>query len=283
MDRARRKVLLAVPSLVAGIALGQAPPGIAQAYEERTRGRIGIYIENLATGNKFQWRAQERFRMCSTFKASLAGMVLSRVDSGREDLASEIHFGATDLQEYAPTAGAHLSVGHLSIGAMCEASVELSDNTCANLLLSRMGGPAELTRFWRSIGDPVTRIDDMEPEMNRSPEGDPHNTTSPFAMATTLRQLALGTVLSPASRERFIEWMVNCKTGANRLRAGLPLNWKIADKTGNNGRDSAGDIAVVWPNAGAPTLVCAYTEGGSPSEDQLTEIFMQIGRLVPNV
>ena len=59
--------------------------------------------------------------------------------------------------------------------------------------------------------------------------------------------------------------MLDCKTGNNRLRAGLPESWRIGDKTGNNGEDAAGDIAVAWPRSGGPTLVCAYTQGGSPT------------------
>jgi len=158
--------------------------------------------------------------------------------------------------------------------------VELSDNTCANLLLARIGGPPALTAFWRSLGDPVTRLDHTEPEMNRSPPGDPHDTTTPMAMAGNLRRLALGDTLPAPLRDQLIGWMVHCRTGANRLRGGLPARWKIADKTGNNGKDAAGDIALVWAREGAPTVVCAYTQGGTPSDALLASTFAQIGRMV---
>ena len=57
----------------------------------------------------------------------------------------------------------------------------------------------------------------------------------------------------------------SCKTGNNRLRGGLPKDWKVGDKTGNNGKDAAGDIAIAWPKPGGAVLVCAYTQGGSPT------------------
>ena len=138
----------------------------------------------------------------------------------------------------------------MSVSEMCKAIVELSDNTCANLLLARSGGPAALTAFWRATGDTVSRLDHNEPELNRSPPGDPHDTTTPAAMAGNLRRFVLGDVLSPGSREHLTEWMVGCKTGNNRLRGGLPKDWKIGDKTGNNGKDASGDIAIAWPNGG---------------------------------
>jgi beta-lactamase class A len=168
----------------------------------------------------------------------------------------------------------------MSVSDMCKAIVELSDNTCANLLLARAGGPAAMTAFWRSTGDAVSRLDHNEPELNRSRPGDPNDTTTPAAMAGNLRRFLLGDALSPASRERLTEWMVGCKTGAKRLRAGLPADWKVGDKTGNNGKDAAGDIAIAWPNGSGPVLICAYTQGGSPTAHQFESVFAEIGRMV---
>lgn len=176
---------------------------------------------------------------------------------------------------YAPVARKNLAKGAMSVADMCEAAVEYSDNTCANLLLARVGGPAALTAFWRSIGDAVTRLDHNEPILNRSPPGDPHDTTTPAAMAANLRRFLLGRVLSPGSRERLTRWMVDCKTGDDRLRGGMPKTWTIADKTGNNGKDASGDIAVAWPKPD-----CAYTQGGLPTAAQVSGIFADIGRRV---
>lgn len=251
-------------------------------YERQTGGRIGLYAENLSTGAKIVWRANERFVMCSTFKASLGALVLARIDRGQDQLAQIIHYGPADIPDdwYAPMAKQNVAKGVMSVGDMCEAAVEYSDNTCANLLLARVGGPAALTAFWRSIGDVITRLDHNEPLLNRSPPGDPRDTTTPVAMAGTLRRLVLGNVLSPISRERLTDWMLNCKTGDNRLRGGLPKDWRIGDKTGNNGKDASGDIAVVWPKPDVPVVICAYTRGGSPTASQVEAVFAQIGRIV---
>ena len=276
----RRMLLIAASGLAVRPAFAQAPPPALAAYERASGGRIGVYAENLATGAKLTWRTEERFVMCSTFKASLAACVLARVDGGQDRLDAMIGYGADDLLEYAPTARSNLAKGAMSVADMCEAAVELSDNTCANLLLARVGGPAALTAFWRAAGDDVSRLDHNEPELNRSPPGDPHDTTTPTAMAGNLRHFVLGETLSQDSREHLTGWMVNCKTGNNRLRAGLPKDWRIGDKTGNNGKDASGDVAVAWPKSGGPVLVCAYTQGGSPNAAQLETVFAEIGRMV---
>jgi len=172
---------------------------------------------------------------------------------------------------------ANLGKGGMSLGEMCRAAVQQSDNTCASLILSRVGGPASLTSFWRAHGDDVSRLDDPEPILNRTPPGSDRDTTTPRAMAANFGRFVLGDVLSPPSREQLKAWLLGSVTGFNRLRAGLPHNWVVGDKTGNNGADAAGDVAVAWPTPGRPILICAYTRGGNPDDRQLRELFSAIG------
>jgi beta-lactamase class A len=279
----RRTLLAAASGLAVWPALAQEALPVLTAYERETGGRVGLYAENVVTGAKIAWRAEERFVMCSTFKASLASFVLARIDQGKDHLESMIAYGPENLLEYAPVAKQNIgknAKASMSVADMCAATVELSDNTCANLLLARVGGPSALTTFWRSTGDTVTRLDHNEPELNRSPPGDPNDTTTPVAMVGNLRRFLLGEVLSLDSRQRLTGWMLNCKTGDNRLRAGLPKDWKVADKTGNSGKDAVGDIAAVWSKPERPVLVAAYVQGGSPTEPQFKALFTEIGRMV---
>jgi beta-lactamase class A len=277
----RRTVIAATPALLlAASAWAQGAPAPIAAYEKTAKGRVGLYAKNLDNGRELTWRADERFVMCSTFKASLAGCVLSRVDKGQETLDRVIAYGEKDIEPYAPVAKENLARGGMTVQAMCKAAVELSDNTCANKLLEAIGGPAALTRFWRETGDTISRLDHNEPLLNRSKPGDPHDTTTPRAMADSVRRLVLGKVLKDGSRERLTTWMLDCQTGANRLRAGLPTGWMIGDKTGNNGADACGDIAVAWPEPGSPVLIVCYVQGGQPKPADQDALFAAVGRLV---
>jgi beta-lactamase class A len=267
----RRDFLWGSSVFLASAPQARAPaiPAVLE-YERRSGGHIGVYARNLRTGAALSWRAEERFVMCSTFKASLAACTLSRVDQGLDSLEARIAYTVADIPDwYAPVAKANLARGALAVREMCRAAVEESDNTCANLLLSRIGGPVALTAFWRKIGDAISRLDDSEPVLNRTPLGDPRDTTTPAAMADTLHRLVLGSVLSAPARAMFTKWLIGCQTGGNRLRAGLPSNWVVGDKTGNNGKDAAGDIAVVWPRPDVPSVICVYTRGGTPSDQHL--------------
>jgi beta-lactamase class A len=278
----RREFLSIGAAALASPAWAQtAPMAAITDYEAASGGHIGLYAENIRTGARLTWRADERFVMCSTFKASLAACVLARVDHGQDHLDQAIAFGPADVPDWhAPIAKANLGKGALSVRQLCQAAVEQSDNTCATLLLARIGGPPALTAFWRGMGDRVTRLDDTEPLLNQTPLGGVRDTTTPASMAGILRQLVLGKVLAPPSRTLLTQWLVGCQTGDNRLRAGLPKTWTIGDKTGNNGQDAAGDIAVAWPRPDQPIVISVYTRGGRPTPAQLEAAFAEIGRLV---
>jgi beta-lactamase class A len=151
----------------------------------------------------------------------------------------------------------------MTIAELCEAAVVYSDNGAANLLLAVLGGPEAMTAYWRSIGDRLTRLDDIEMKLN-IPDGE-RNTTTPAAMLGNLDTLLLGRALSPQSRARLLGWMRTSTTGVNRLRAGLPPTWQWSDKTGTSaGRYGlVNDIGIATPPGRSPVLMACYTERGN--------------------
>lgn len=248
--------------------------------ERRVAGRLGVMAFDVATGRRLGYRANERFPMCSTFKWLLVAHVLSRVDLGEERLERRVPYGPSDVLEYAPVTREHVGEGALSVSALCAAAVEHSDNTAANLLLASVGGPSGLTAYLRRIGDSVTRLDRIEPELNSATPGDPRDTTSPGAMSEDLRRVLLGRALSDASRELLVDWLVGNTTGAAKLRAGLPGHWRVGDKTGMGAHGSTNDVAIVWPAAESPLLVAAYlTESAAPAGER-NGALAEVGRLI---
>jgi Beta-lactamase class A len=231
--------------------------------ERRSGGRLGVSLLDGGGATLGGQRQEQRFPLCSTFKFVLAGAVLQRVDRGELALERRLPVRKADLLAYAPVSERHVG-GTLSVAELCEAAMIYSDNTAANLLLPLVGDPPGVTRFLRTLGDAQTRLDRNEPDMNDVGAGDPRDTTTPAAMAATLRTLLLGDALQPASRQRLIGWMRDNRTGDDCLRAGLPAGWRIGDKTGSNGTDTRNDIAIVWaPGRPAPLLLTAYLNGAT--------------------
>ncbi len=242
-------------------------------------GRLGVHAFELGSHRTVSHRRDERFPMCSTFKALLVGAVLEKVDHGALALDRRIPYGETDLLEYAPATRAHLAEGGMSLRDLCAAAVELSDNTAANLLFKVVDGPAGLTARLRAWGDPDTRLDRTEPTLNSSIPGDPRDTTTPRAMAASLERLVYGAILKPGSRGLLKGWMVGCRTGLTKLRAGLPAGGVIGDKTGNNGRDTEGDNAFI-EIGGRTVLISVYLTGARVDQKAQDAAIAEVGGLI---
>jgi beta-lactamase class A len=271
-------LIAAIPRLGRSVPSAAGDP-LAQ-LERQLGGRIGLAAVDTGSGARLAHRADERFAMCSTFKWLLAAATLARIDDRQLILERKLAYGPADLLEHSPVTSAHVSEGALSIRMLCEAAVEVSDNTAANLLLNCIGGPPALTRYARQLGDRLTRLDRMEPEMSSNRPGDARDTTTAHAMAEDLRGVLLGDALRADSRRLLTGWLENCQTGHDRLRAGLPGSWVVGDKTGTGPNGAVNDIAIAWPPRRPPILIAAYLSGSPATPDALNAAHARIGRIV---
>lgn len=250
--------------------------GPLEEIEARRGGRLGVFAFDPLSGRSVGYRADERFLMCSTFKALLAAQIFSRVDAGLESLDRMIAYGRSDLVFTSPVTEANVDKGEMSVGELCRAILEMSDNTAAVLLMRSVGGPAALTGFARGLGDTVTRSDRYEPESN-IPSAD-LDTTTPRMMATNVQRLLLGDTLSTASRQRLLDGMIACKPGLHRIRAALPPEWRSGDRPGTNTDNETNDVAVAYPvGRSAPLFVSAYYDAPKLRPDGREAVLREVG------
>ena len=217
----RRSVLAGAACLLPTLSARAEPSPAIAAIEGSIGGRVGVAAFDTGSGKRIEHRANERFSMCSTFKLLASAAVLHRVDRGKEQLDRRVRYSQSELLAYAPICEQHVQAG-MTVGELCAAAVEYSDNTAANLLLASLGGPTGFTHFARSLGDNVTRLDRNEPALNTAIPGDPRDTTSPSAMLADMRAVLLGTMLTPPSRKTLQDWLIANTTGAAKIRAGVP-------------------------------------------------------------
>jgi beta-lactamase class A len=250
------------------------------AIEARVGGRIGVTALDTGSGKRLEYRAEERFPMCSTFKFLAAAAVLKSVDEKKDKLGRFVSYDATQILEYAPVTKAHVKDGGMTLGALCAAAIEQSDNTAGNLLLDAIGGPSGLTNFARNLGDSMTRLDRKEPELNSAIPGDERDTTTPAAMLTSMHQLLVGNALSASSRQQLEAWLQRNETGTAMIRAGLPKNWIVGDKTGRGANGATNDIAIVRPPDRAPILLAIYCIGSQASATDRTAAVAAMAKIV---
>jgi beta-lactamase class A len=237
---------------------------VAAEFERLERAfdaRLGVYAVGTGSGRAVEYRADERFGYLSTFKALAAAAVLAGT-SGAE-LDQIIRYSDDDLVPHSPVTEQHVGTG-MTLREVADAAVRYSDNTAGNLLLERLGGPEGFQETLRDLGDEVTDPERWEPELNEVGPGDTRDTSTPRALARNLQAYALGDGLSDEDRWVFVDWLVRNTTGDQLIRAGVPPDWTVGDKTGG-AHGTRNDIAVVWPPDGAPMVLAIMSRRNDPT------------------
>lgn len=257
---------------------GLIPKFSFETMEVDLRGRLGVFALDLATGRNSGWAEDARFPVNSTFKFLLAGCVLRHVEAGQENLDARVRVMADDLVPWSPVLDK--SVGQeMTVKALCHATMTTSDNGAANLLLQRLGGPRTLTAMLRDLGDPVTRIDRFEPDLNIVPAGAEVDTTTPYQMVHHMQRFLFGDVLRPANRNRLAQWMRDNETGRTRLRGGIPVGWDAGDRTGSSNDGATSNIGFFAPPGRAPLLIAVYMKSDERDWDFQSARHAELARI----
>jgi beta-lactamase class A len=249
---------------------------------KRLGGRLGVHLLDSQSGLRIGHDESSRYAMASTFKLPLAAALLWQVDHGAFPLERTLAITQQDVLANSPAVTAKLAAGAtaMTIRELCEAVVTHSDNAAANVLLAGIGGPAALTKFFRSIGDEVTRLDRTELALNANVSGDARDTTTPRAMVDTMLRIFTQDVLSLPSRAMLIEWMVASKTGLDRVRAGLPRGWQVGDKTGTGENGAINDLVIAYPPQRRPVFIAVYMSDSVLPTKDLIAAHAEIGALL---
>lgn len=249
--------------------------------EASTGGRLGVAGFDAANNAQVLYRADERFPLCSTFKVIAASAILNLATKDTAVLKERVRIDARELVANSPITGQHVGTD-MTLSELCAAALQHSDNTAANLLIKRLGGPSAVTAFARLAGDETFRLDRWETELNSAIPGDPRDTSTPANMARSLQGLALDNVLADPQRDQLQAWLKGNTTGATRIRAGVPEDWVVGDKTGAGAHGTTNDIAVLWPPQGSPIILAIYftqTEKNAPLRNDVVAAAARIATL----
>lgn len=264
----RRRLLSATVAFggAAAFATYAGKPALAQpvadldALERANDVVVGVFAVNLDNGRTIAHRAQESFAMCSTFKAYLAGHVLQLVGRGERSLDQRLPVNPAEILPNSPRTEPRAG-GEMTLAELSQAILQVSDNAAANILLRNVGGPQAVTAFARGIGDPRSRLDRFETELNSAVPGDPRDTSTPEALGNGFRTLLTADVLAPAQRLLLEDWMQANETSS--MRAGLPAGWTTADKTGSGDYGTTNDVGIAYGPQGRRLLLAVMTRSAA--------------------
>ncbi|GAD81633.1 beta-lactamase [Nocardia asteroides NBRC 15531] len=261
------------PSSTAAAADALAFAALESTYDAR----LGLSVLDTGTDRVVAYREHERFPMASTFKGLACGALLQAHPLATGYFEQVIRYTAADIVVNSPETEQHIDTG-MTVTALCDAAITQSDNTAGNLLLRLLGGPEGFTAFLRTLGDQVSRLDRWEPELNTAVPGDERDTTTAAALAADYRALVVGTALAEPERAQLAAWLKASRTGAKRIKAGLPADWTIGDKTGTPAYGSALDVAVAWPPGRAPLVLAVLTTRTEKDADPVNELVAEAAK-----
>jgi beta-lactamase class A len=216
-------------------------------------GRVGIAIEDLATGETSGVNASANLPAASTIKIPVMVEVFKQMEAGTIDLNTPVVMRASDRDwGWGDMADARIGTER-SVNQLLWLMITQSDNTATNMLI-RLVGRSHINRTMASLGMRQTRLSDYLRSESDSIR---------YALRTSPRDMMH--LLDKIARERLVdEWssreMLAILAGQRHnglLPAALPAGLKIAHKTGSL-HDTLNDVGIVYRDR-EPYIIAVMT------------------------
>jgi beta-lactamase class A len=266
-----------------------------KAQAGAVRGRIGILVKHVESGETFGLREDERFQLASVFKIPVLLTLHKQIALGKISLDDRINFeermktfGSGLMPSMKP--GLNISVQDLQLLMMAR-----SDNTATDILF-RLVTPEAIASYMSELGLRATTVDydtrqlilgylGLDPqkpltiaELDALPasvwtdkgrlgaekafETSLHNTSTPREIALLLEKCVRGEIVARATSDRVLTTMKS-HTGAELILRYLPFGTEIARKGGSLAKDGGDsvllDAGVVWlPEKAGTLIVCLF-------------------------
>jgi beta-lactamase class A len=249
-----------------------APEALETQINELWRsfpGRTGVAVLAIDSNWSLSKRGEEYFPQQSVSKMWVAMTVLDQVDRGKLKLDQTVRITRDDLTLFhQPIRARVLANGEINetIESLLEQSVTSSDCTANDSLLRTIGGPDAVREFIARKGLGKIRFGPGERGLQSGIAGmewqqdyaigrnfemarakltfeqrkvaldrylaDPVDGASPLAIVKALGELSKGRLLTPNSTRMLMAMLERTSSGPNRLKAGVPTDWRFGHKTG---------------------------------------------------
>ncbi|MBI3323322.1 MAG: serine hydrolase [Candidatus Omnitrophica bacterium] len=222
------------------------------------RGESAVWIEDLGTGWVAAHREEKPFPAASVVKVPILVACLQRAEEGELDLSEVVTLKGRDKADGSGVLKEMPNGARVSVGELVELMVTQSDNTAANLLISRIG-MEPLNRSFLEMGLGATRLSRRMMDFSQRKKG-VENWTTAKDVSLVFRRIYRGERMSPGVSRRCLELLEQQKVN-DRIPALLPAGTVVAHKTGLE-KGVCHDSGIVFTENGA-VLVCVLTRNGS--------------------
>lgn len=213
-------------------------------------GNIGVYYQDLVTGNTFEYNATQPFIAASVIKLPILVAVFQEIEDG--NLSRTDILTLTDADKV-PSCGA-LNQMHsgleITIMDLCKLMITLSDNTATNMLIRTLGID-KINTIIGAYGMEKTKLNRLLFDSQAQQRG-LENYFSPAEIGALLEQLYSETVISKHVSREIVGILKEQKLNS-KIPYLLPGNVAIAHKTGED-RGITHDVGIVYSDR--PFILC---------------------------
>lgn len=175
---------------------------------------------------------------------------------------------------------------HISYRDILEYTVSHSDNNTCDWLIRFVGGIDKVDAYIKSLGIDDMNFTETEENMHKDIMKCYNNWSTPLALAQLLKKIYTENILSDEHFAFLENAMLNCSSGKDKLRAGLPQDIKIGHKTGRSDRRpddiqiSDADIGVVYLPNGEKYYIAVLVKDSRESYNNNAKTIADIGNIV---
>jgi beta-lactamase class A len=245
-------------------------------------GVMGVAIEDLTTGQKFELRCDEVFPQASSIKIAILAELYHQAQQAQLKLSNMYTVRASDLvaDSYIMN-GLTPGLTQLTLRDLATMMVAVSDNSATNVLIDRVG-MENVNSLLDSLVLPHTRLRRKMMDLRAAGEGR-ENVSTPSEMMRLLEALYRGKVLNQELTADYFNVLSTPKKDS-WIPRDLPEDLKIANKHGEleGVRTDSGIVFV----ENRPYIICVmttYLRRERDGEEAISKISFQAYRMFDRI
>ena len=252
------------------------------------KGRVGVAVKIVESGETADLHGDERFPMHSVYKLPISMAVLQRVDRGELKLDQQVKVEPSDFVRtgmYSPVRDKYPDGTELTIAELLRYTICESDGSASDVLMKLIGGPGSVMAYLKEIQVPNIQVVNYEKEIGRDWETQYRNWATPKAALALL--VALQRELSAESQTLLLKLMTEAIPGAKRLKGELPAGTVVAHKTGTGGTrngitSATNDIGIITLPDGRHLAVAVFVSDSAADDDTRDAIIARLAKAAWN-
>lgn len=231
---------------------------------------------------------EEKYPLMSVFKFHVVVAAIKKLENDNVPIDAPIYvdFSKMPKNTYSPLKDKYgNSLIKMTYKTVMIYALSHSDNNMCDFLIEFAGGIDKVYSYIKTLGIDGFHLSETEESMHEDISKSYRNFSTPLSMARLMKKVYEGGVLSSKNTAFLEKTMLECSTGENKLKAGLPQSVRIGHKTGHSDRTSDGiriaenDAGIIYLPSGEQYYICVFIMDSKESDYTNCKIIADIAKI----